>query len=33
MDWIILAQDGDQWRALEDGNKPSGYIKCSKILE
>jgi hypothetical protein len=37
MDWIVLAQDRDQWRALvnacEHGNEPSGSIKCWKILE
>jgi hypothetical protein len=33
MDRIYLAQDEDQWRALEDGNEPSGSIKCWKILE
>jgi hypothetical protein len=34
MDWIDLAQDRDQWRALENTvNEPSGSIKCSEILE
>jgi hypothetical protein len=33
MDWIHLAQDRDQWRALVNGNKPSGSIKCWEILE
>jgi hypothetical protein len=29
MDWIHLAQDRDQWRALvNNGNEPSGSIKC-----
>jgi hypothetical protein len=28
VDWIDLAQDRDQWRALEHGNEPSGSIKC-----
>jgi hypothetical protein len=27
MDWIDLAQDRDQWMALEHGNDPSGSIK------
>jgi hypothetical protein len=29
MDWIDLAQNRDQWRALV----PSGSIKCWKVLE
>jgi hypothetical protein len=33
MDWIDLAQDRDQWRALVNGNEPSGSIICWKILE
>jgi hypothetical protein len=34
MDWINLAQDRDQWRALVNTvNEPSGSIKCWKILE
>jgi hypothetical protein len=33
MDWIDLAQDRDQWRALVNGNKPSGSIKCWEVLE
>jgi hypothetical protein len=33
MDWIGLAQDRDQWRALVNCNEPSGSIKCWKILE
>jgi hypothetical protein len=34
MDWIDLAQDIDQWRALVNTvNEPSGSIKCWKILE
>jgi hypothetical protein len=32
IDRIDLAQDGDQWRAYEDGSKPSGFIKCWEIL-
>jgi hypothetical protein len=30
MDWIVLAQDSDQWRAVMDSNEPSGSIKCWK---
>jgi hypothetical protein len=34
MDWIDLAQDRDQWRALvERGNEPSGSIKRWAVLE
>jgi hypothetical protein len=34
MDWIHLAQDRDQWRALvNNGNEPSGSIKCWEVLE
>jgi hypothetical protein len=33
MDWIDLAQDGDQWRARDHGNELSGSIKCWEILE
>jgi hypothetical protein len=35
MDWIDLAQDRDKWRkgSCEHGSEPSGFIKCSKILE
>jgi hypothetical protein len=33
MDWIDLTQDRDQWRALMNGNEPSGSIKCWEILE
>jgi hypothetical protein len=33
-DWIHLAQDRDQWRALgEHGNEPPGSIKCWEVLE
>jgi hypothetical protein len=29
MEWIDLAQDGDQWKVLaKKGNEPSGSIKC-----
>jgi hypothetical protein len=34
VDWIDLAQDRDQWRALcEHGDEPSGSIKCWEVLE
>jgi hypothetical protein len=34
MDWVDLAQDRDQWRALfEYGNESSGSIKCWEVLE
>jgi hypothetical protein len=34
VDWIHLAQDRDQWRALvKHGNETSGSIKCCEILE
>jgi hypothetical protein len=33
MDCTDLAQDRDQWRALEHGNEPSGFIKCWEVLE
>jgi hypothetical protein len=34
MDWIDLAQDRDQWRALgEHGYEFLGSVKCWKILE
>jgi hypothetical protein len=33
MDWIHLAEDGDQWRAFwEHGNEPSSSIKCWEII-
>jgi hypothetical protein len=32
MDWIYLAQDRDQWRALVNGNEPSGSIKRWEVL-
>jgi hypothetical protein len=30
IDWLDLAQDRDQWRALDE---PSGSIKCWEVLE
>jgi hypothetical protein len=34
MDWIDLAQDRDQWRALVNKVMSlSGSVKCSEILE
>jgi hypothetical protein len=34
MDWIDLAQDRDQWEgSCEQGNEPSGSIKCWEVLE
>jgi hypothetical protein len=33
MDWIDLAQDRNQWRALVNGNEPSSSIKYWKIFE
>jgi hypothetical protein len=30
--WIHLAQDKDQWRALEHGNESSGSIKDGEFL-
>jgi hypothetical protein len=33
MDWIVLAQNTDQWRAVVNGNEPSGSIKCWEFLE
>jgi hypothetical protein len=33
MDWIELAQDRDQWRAVcEHGDEPSGFLKLLGIL-
>jgi hypothetical protein len=32
MDWIDLAQDRDEWRALVNTNEPLGFIKW-EILE
>jgi hypothetical protein len=32
VDWMDMAQDGDQWRALVN-TVPSGFIKCSEVLE
>lgn len=34
MDWIYVAQDGDQWRgSCERANKPSGSVTCWEFLE
>jgi hypothetical protein len=34
MDWVDVAEDRDQWRALnEHGNEPSGSIKYWEVLE
>jgi hypothetical protein len=33
MDWIDVAQDRNQWRALVNTNEPSGSIKLGEILE
>jgi hypothetical protein len=34
MDWIDVAQDRDQWRALVNTvMKPPGSIKCWEVLE
>jgi hypothetical protein len=34
VDWMHLAQDRDQWRALVNtGNKPSGSIKRREFLD
>jgi hypothetical protein len=33
MDWIDLAQDGDQWSCWEHGDEPSGSLKCWEVLE
>jgi hypothetical protein len=32
MEWIVLAQDRDQWRAHEQGKECSNSIKCWEIL-
>jgi hypothetical protein len=32
-DWINMAQDRDQWRALVNGNELSGSIKRCEVLE
>jgi hypothetical protein len=34
LDWIDMAEDRDQWKALcEHGTEPSGYTKCWEVLE
>jgi hypothetical protein len=34
MDWIDLAEDRDQWRALvKKGGEPSGFLKCWEVLK
>jgi hypothetical protein len=35
MDWIVWAQDRDQWRegSCEHGNEPLGFIKCYVFLD
>jgi hypothetical protein len=34
MDWIDLAEDRDQWRALVNmGHEPSSSIKCWDVLK
>ena len=34
VDWIGLAQDRDGWRKLvNEGNEPSGSIKCGEFLD
>jgi hypothetical protein len=33
VDWIDLVQDRDRWRALVNGNEPSGSIKCGEFLD
>jgi hypothetical protein len=34
MDWVLLAQDRDQWRgSSEHGDEPSGSIKFLEFLE
>jgi hypothetical protein len=33
MDWFDVAQDRDQWRALVNSNKRSGFIKCWEFFE
>jgi hypothetical protein len=33
MDWIYVAQDGDQWMTCECGNESSGSIKYCEVLE
>jgi hypothetical protein len=33
VDWIDIAQDRDQWRALVHDIEPSGSMKCWGVLE
>jgi hypothetical protein len=33
VDWIYLAQDRGQWRAIEHSNQPSGSIKGGEFLD
>jgi len=33
VDWIHLAQDRGQWQTCEQGNEPSGPIKCGEFLD
>jgi hypothetical protein len=33
VDWIHLAQDSDQWRALVNNNEPSGSVKYCEFLK
>ena len=33
MDWIELAQDRENWRALVYGNELSGSIECGEFLD
>jgi hypothetical protein len=32
MDWIDMDQDRDRWRALVNGNEPSGSIKRGEFI-
>jgi hypothetical protein len=33
VDWIRLAQDRDQWRAIKNTVEPSGFIKGGECLD